>query len=75
MSEKNSYESIKEVLHIKTDNCNSRCQFCDDFPKGFQSTINHYISKHSYKLLNVGTESSEHSDGSLVHDTAALLGK
>ena len=75
MTTKKDFRDIKEVLHIKTDNCNSRCQLCDEFPEGFQNTINHYMSAHDYILLNAGTESSLHGDGSLVHDSAVLLGK
>jgi PP-loop superfamily ATP-utilizing enzyme len=66
--------NIKIVIHITTNNYSSRCNLCNELPTSFQDAINHYLSKHNYKLLNAGTESSQHSDGSLVHDTAVLLG-
>jgi hypothetical protein len=68
-------ENCKEVLHITTNNYSSQCVICGELPKSFQDAINHYLSKHNYKLLNTGTESAEASDGSFVHDTAVLLGK
>lgn len=68
-------QNCKEVLHITTNNYSFRCAICNELPKNFQEAVNHYLSHHGYKLLNAGTESTESSDGSFVHDSAVLLGK
>lgn len=75
MTTENYYKGIKSVIHITTNSFSCRCQECNELPKNFEDAINHYLAKHGYKLLNAGTVSSLHSNGSLVHDTAVLLGK
>lgn len=73
MNNINYYEGIKHIISFTSVGV-SNCEHCKaNF--SFQETINHYIDQHGYKLLHVGTQSSLHTDGNLVHDVAIVLGK
>lgn len=74
MTTQNYYEGIKEVIQITPQNI-TRCEKCNYLPNNLADAINHYLSIHGYKLLHIGTQSSLHSNGELVHDITALLGK
>jgi hypothetical protein len=73
-----SMKKTRHIVHIST-RVGTQCEHCtplvqvglDDFAK----SVNHYIEKHGYTLLHVGTETSHDSDGKLWHSTIALLGK
>ncbi len=76
----NYYDGIMHVVYIST-NIGTCCEHCDE-PIGLAGpgdhrlaeSINHYIEKHGYKLLHVGTETTGDSEGSPWHTTVALLG-
>lgn len=75
MTKKNHYEGVKHVVYIST-NIGTGCEHCKE-PIGtdqLAQSINHYIKKHGYKLLHVGTETG-HADSGLWHSTVAVLGK
>ena len=74
MSAENYCEGIKEILQIMPENV-QRCPLCNEMPEDFAGTVNHYLAKHGYKLLHVGTQSSLHENGDVVHDVTAVLGK
>ncbi len=69
----NYYEGVKQVKQLTPENI-IRCEPCDYLPNNLEEAINHYLSIHDYKLLHVGTQSSVHSTGEVVHDIAAVLG-
>jgi hypothetical protein len=76
MQKKNYYENIEYFVYISTD-IGTGCEHCD-FRVGlenFAESIDHYIDKHNYKLLHVGTETHHNSEGKPWHSTVALLGK
>jgi hypothetical protein len=67
-------KKIVQIVCLSADD--SGCRFCSDFSKqqnDFQSSINHHIDQHGFKLLHVGSESSL-EDGGLYHSTIAVLG-
>ena len=69
----NIYEGVKEVMQITPDDV-ERCESCDYLPTDFADTINHYLSGHGYKLLHVGSHTT--NDGTKVlSELFALLGK
>jgi hypothetical protein len=67
---------IKHVVRVSTIT-ETGCEHCtaffgmDDFPKA----VNHYIEKHGYALIHVGTETTNDSEGRPWHSTVALLCK
>lgn len=66
---------VNHVVHIST-NIGVSCEHCSESigVDRFAESINHYINKHGYKLLHVGQETSEGSDG-LWHHSVAVLGR
>lgn len=77
MATKNYYEGIQHVVQIST-NIGEGCKHCSE-PIGtdrFAESVNHYIKKHGYKLLHVGTETiPDNNTGGPWHTTVAVLGK
>lgn len=73
---KNAPESIKHVVRITKDwaVCELGCDRAD-IGRGLDEVINHYIEKHAYKLLHIGTETSLSDDGTPAHTTVAFLGQ
>jgi hypothetical protein len=79
---KQLYEGVQHVVHIST-NISASCEHCSKSVGGYPGdgehslaeSINHYIEKHGYKLLHVGTETSRDLDGNSWHSTVAVLGK
>jgi tRNA U54 and U55 pseudouridine synthase Pus10 len=67
---------IKHTVHIST-NAETGCEHCatifemDDFT----NAVNHYIEKHGYTLIHVGTETEHDSEGRPCDSTVAVLGK
>jgi len=51
-----------------------RCDYSLGFDKDISDGINHYLTKHGYKLLHVGQEWSRDDDGKTIHHTVAVLG-
>ena len=72
----NYYEGVKHVVNISTD-IGTKCEHCDVGIglENFAGSINHYIEKHGYKLLHVGTETHHDAESKPWHSTIALLGK
>ena len=76
MAKGNYYEDVTHVVNIST-NVGKGCEHCDELigMDSFTESINHYIKKHGYKLLHVGTETSADSVGKPWHSVVAVLGK
>lgn len=70
------YKGISHVVHIST-NISKSCEHCKEFidSEELGTSINHYIDKHGYKLLHVGTETIHDMDGKPWHTTVAVVGK
>jgi hypothetical protein len=73
MSE-NYLGGIKEVINISSESI-TRCVTCSYLPNNLADAINHLLSSHGYQLLHIGTQSSLHNTGDIVHDTTAFLGR
>ena len=76
MTKENYYEGIKQVVYISTD-CGTTCEHCSASIgiEKFVESINHYIEQHGYRLLHVGTETSNDiNDGTPWHSSVAVLG-
>ena len=70
---------IQYVTYVST-NIGRSCEHCG-YEIGYSTgrhdladSINHYIQKHGYKLLHVGTETSHDDHGKPWHSTDAVLG-
>lgn len=74
MTTENYYKGIKHILQLIPQNI-ERCPQCNEMLNKLDEAANHYLTKHDYKLLHVGTQSSFHGDGDIVHDITILLGK
>jgi hypothetical protein len=70
------YEGVKKIVHINTD-VSGGCGECGEWIKGenLDDAVNHYVQKHDYKLLHVGTQTSNDRDGKPWHSTVAVVGK
>ena len=73
-------EKVKHTVALSTNSIGG-CDECHD-PFSDSATadyltagINHYIEKHGYTLLHVGTETEHHDGKSLWSSTVAILGK
>jgi len=67
---------IKHTVHISTVK-ETGCEHCVAmFERGdFANAVNHYIEKHGYTLIHVGTETEHDSEGRPCDSTVAVLGK
>lgn len=76
MTTKNIYEGIEHVVHIST-NIETSCEHCIERVGAdrFSESVNHYIEKHKYRLLHVGSECDTDAEGKPCHHTIAVLGK
>lgn len=76
MAKESIYDGVATVVYISS-NIMEGCKECGTTIDGgeFAESVDHYISKHGYKLLHVGTETSRSSEGSPWHSTIAVLGK
>lgn len=76
MAAQNYYKDVRHVVHI-TSHIEQPCEHCSATtdPDDFGVLVNHYIEKHGYKLLHVGTETSCDTEGRPWHATVALVGK
>lgn len=67
-----NYYNVDHVVNIGTDTITG-CQHCrtriglDDFA----GSINHYLTKHGYKLLHIGTVTSRDDEGKPWHSRVA----
>ena len=77
MTTQNIYEDIEHIVHIST-NMESSCQICGERqtdPEYFEKLVNHYLEKHGYKLLHIGSEWERDAEGKSCHHTVAVVGK
>jgi hypothetical protein len=76
MLNKDQYEDISHIVHIST-NIGTKCEHCNTRIGGddFAQSVNHYIEQHGYKLLHIGSEASQDSEGMPCHFTVAIVGK
>ena len=76
MTKQDCYEGIEHVVHIST-NIGSCCEHCSERVGAdrFAESVNHYIEKHGYRLLHMGSECDTASNGKPCHHTVAVLGK
>jgi hypothetical protein len=77
MPTKSRYEGVKHVVDIST-NISKGCEECSKQiggPDSLAESINHYIEKHGYRLLHVGTETIDGPDSAPWHTSAAVVGK
>lgn len=76
METENYYKGINHIIHVST-NVITGCDYCSFAIGGdnFSESVNHYIEKHGYKLLHIGTETSTDVDGKPWHSSVAILGK
>jgi hypothetical protein len=70
------FEGIKHVVHISSS-VGQACEHCNENigSDRFAESVNHYIEKHSYRLLHVGTETDRDDEGHPWQQTVAVLGK
>jgi hypothetical protein len=68
-------EDMMAVVHLSTD-VMTGYKICGQPVGGehFQDAINHYLTKHGYSLLHVGSETIHGLDGKPWHTTVAVLG-
>ena len=74
MIQENIYQDITRIVEFNLES-KPPCQECGQKFSDLAEAVNHYISSHHYRLLNIGTQSSLHNTGDLVHDIIAHLGK
>jgi hypothetical protein len=74
MTTQNIYEGIGHIIHIST-NCVGSCKDCDKLFNNFEESVNHFLKKHEYKLLHIGSETDSDLDGNPYHQTVAVVGK
>src|SRR5262245_48768545 len=70
--------NAKRTTHVST-NIYRGCEHCGESVGAMGNgniadSINHYIEKHGYYLLHVGTETSRDDEGNIWHHTVAVLG-
>lgn len=69
---------ISKTLQLSSHVIESNCQECNErmqTDRALDDRINHYIQKHSYLLLFIGSESDYDDRGNLVNSTIAILGR
>ena len=72
----NHYHGISRVVRLDEDE-GQDCEECGQ-TFGFDeiaASINHYLERHSYRLLHVGTQTSQEDDDKIWHTTVAIVGK
>lgn len=71
--------NIIEVMSLSTNSPLRTCPICDKnmYYGGddLASNINHYLQTHQYRLLHVGQETTQDTDGNIYHHTVAILGQ
>lgn len=70
-----TYYNVNHVVEISTDKMGG-CEHCSTrIGEDFAGSINHYIDRHGYKLLHVGTVTSRNDRGEPWHSMVAVMGK
>lgn len=67
----------EHIVHISTDvsmGC-EHCHFNIGGPNNLAESVNHYVEKHGYKILHIGTETISGPRDEAWHTTVAVLGK
>jgi hypothetical protein len=73
------YKNVKNVVQLSSAS-RQQCPICQSIPKlssndpDVGEQINHYLG-HGYKLLHVGQETIDDSNGNPLQTTVAVLGK
>jgi hypothetical protein len=69
---------VADVIHISS-NVIKQCPHCAGFnfkdPPDIGERATHFIEQHNYKLLHVGQETINDSDGHPWQTTVAVVGK
>lgn len=67
---------ITKTLRLASHISKGFCQECSDqLPKDLDETSNHYIQKHAYNLLFIGSETDRDYENNIVTNTIIFLGK
>lgn len=74
MSDSSQYEGIKKIIRVVSNN-QETCVECHQPPRDFETTVNHFIADHGYKVLHIGTETEFVNENTPCHSTVAVLGK
>lgn len=79
MASQKNLDDIKKIIHISTEH-EPFCEFCKyqhNYEKLYDIdfAVNHYIEKHGYKLLHLGSETNFDTEGNLLTSTVAIVGK
>jgi hypothetical protein len=67
---------IEFVVRISSGE-GAECEECSKFVDGskrFARGVNHYLRRHAYKLLHIGSEAGTDYDGKPCHHTVAIVG-
>ena len=73
------YAGVGHVVTVST-NVRHSCEHCEfrigpsEHNDGLKDSVNHYITKHGYRLLHVGTQTDRDDEGNPWHLTVAVLG-
>jgi hypothetical protein len=78
MPKQDYYKDVERIAMVSTD-LFEQCKHCSEQIGGgdqpFSESVNHYIQKHDYKILHVGTDTSRDTDGNPWQSTVAVLGR
>ncbi len=79
MTKIGNLDEIKHIIHISSKN-EPRCELCEhnhisENLYNIDFAVNHYIDKHGYKLLHIGSENLRDEEGNLLTHSAAIVGK
>lgn len=76
MATRNYYEGVGHVVQISSD-IGENCEHCQERIglERFAESVNHYLDKHGYKLLHVGTQTGLDADGKPWQSTIAVVGR
>jgi hypothetical protein len=68
-------ETVKRTVRLASDEGRS-CDHCTfrGQPHELDTQINHYIERHGYRLLHLGTETTAGDRGEAFHRVVAVLG-
>jgi len=69
---KEDLRDVKHIVHLSTKESQS-CEECGE-GIGFDGLVNHYLDKHDYQLLHIGTETDPDLKVGLRQYTVAILG-
>ena len=66
---------FKEIIQLKSSEW-SGCSWCKEgkLPEALDERVNHYVSKHGFKILHVGQETTWDMNSNAWHMTVAVLG-